>query len=287
MDVFDRESDVGADEFDDPTAGPVATPPATPSAPETPIQVAAPVVVAPAPARESAPLTVSNGIPDAIAGVELRRGAEQVLADIDKIALVELLEPSMLTEYLTRTVGQYQAVVDVDARPSHAITALMRQALLVVLASQKIAGKSVAVAGQLNALEPKLEAYLFTGGNSVVGRLQTVIDTIVPASRKLLEDILVDVDRFVFKLVKAHVDAAVDGHELVERRRDAERLTSERDVALSRERDAKDRLAEYKEMAEGKLAAVTSAGARLAWMSCGFGILAGALMAFAVVHFAR
>jgi hypothetical protein len=256
---FDQEPDDGSGDFDDPTAGPVVMPPA------------------PAP----------NVIADVIPGVELRRGAEQAIADIDKMHLVDLLEPSMLTEYLTRTVGQYQAVVDVDAKPSHAITALMRQALLLVLANQSISRKSVTVAAQLEALEPKLESYLFDGAASVTGRLQSSIGTIVPAARKLLEDILVDADRLIFKLVKSHVDAAVDGHELVERRRDAERLTAERDVARAGEQSAKDRLNEYKELAGQQLADAKRDGSRLANVACAFGAVAGALVAIAIVHFAR
>jgi hypothetical protein len=280
---FDQEP--GTDDYDDPTAGDggaVLAPPASASvaaAAPAPAPVAAPVAVASTPA----PAPAADPIPR----VELSRGAEKAIADIDTMSLVELLEPSRLTDYLTRTVGEYQAVVDVDAAPGQAIKAMMRQALLLVLANQKIAGKSVGVAGQLEALEPKLEAYLFGGEGSVVGRLQKVVGTIVPAARTVLEGILEEVDRFVFKLVKAHVDSAVDGHELTERRRDAERLTGERDAARAGEKAAVDRLAEFKELAAEQLADAKKAGSRLAWMAGGLGTVTGALMAFAVVHFAR
>jgi hypothetical protein len=277
MDDFDQ--DPGLDDYDAPTAATVVVVAPSPSVAATPSPAAAPAA---APSAPRAPAAA-----ELIPGVELRRGAEQPMADIDTMALADLLEPSRLTEYLTRTVGEHQAVVDVDAAPGQAIKAMMRQALLLVLANQKITGKSVGVAGQLEAFEPKLEAYLFGGDGSVVGRLQTAVGTIVPAARKVLEDILVEVDRFVFKLVKAHVDSAVDGHELMERRREAERLTSERDVARAGQRNANDRLAEYKELAAGQLADAKKAGARLAWMAGGFGTVAGALMAFAIVHFAR
>jgi hypothetical protein len=283
MDDFDQEPDAGADEFDDVTVGPAVTLPAQPPVAASATQTAVPIAATPVPAPPAAPNLLSDVIP----GVELRRGGEQAIADMDKMALVDLLEPSMLTEYLTRTVGQYQAVVDVDAKPSHAITALMRQALLLVLANQSISRKSVTVAAQLEVLEPKLEAYLFAGQGSVTGRLQASIGTIVPAARKLLEDILVDADRLVFKLVKSHVDAAVDGHELVERRRDAERLTAERDVARAGEQSAIDRLSEYKELAGQQLVDAKRAGSRLAKMACAFGAVAGALVAIAIAHFAR
>ena len=269
MDDFDQEP--GQDEYDDPTATAVVAAPPPPA-----------VQVAPAPAAAAVSVEASP-----VSGVELRRGAEQAVMDIDKMPLADLLEPSLLTDYLTRTIGDYQAVVDVDAAPGQALKAMMRQALLLVLANQKITGKSAAVAEQLQLFEPKLEAYLFAGNNSVVGRLQTAVGTIVPAARKVLEDILVEVDRFVHKLVKAHVDATVDGHELMERRREAERLTSERDVARAGEKAANDRLDEYKELAAQQLHDVKKAGVRLVWMAGGFGTLAGALMAFAIVHFAR
>ena len=275
---FDQEP--GSDDYDDPTAGDgvaVLAPQASASAHVAITAASAVAVAAPMPAASA----------DPIPRVELSRGAEKAVADIDAMPLAELLEPSKLTDYLTRTVGEYQAVVDVDAAPGQAIKSMMRQALLLVLANQKITGKSVGVAGQLEALEPKLEAYLFGGEASVVGRLQKAVGTIVPAARTVLEDILEEVDRFVFKLVKAHVDSAVDGHELTERRRDAERLTGERDAARAGEQAAVDRLVEFKELAAEQLADAKKAGSRLAWMAGGLGTVTGALMAFAIVHFGR
>lgn len=276
---FDQEP--GADEYDDPTAGGAAAVLAPPARVDAPEPALAPAVAAPV-VRSAAPAPTIEGIP----GVELRRGAEKALADIDTMPLADLLQPSLLTEYLTRTVGAHQAVVDVDASAGQAITQMMRQALLLVLANQKIAGKSVAVAQQLEDLEPKLEAYLFSGDASVVARLQTAVGTIVPAARKVLEDVLSEVDRFVFKLVRAHVDAAVDGHELTERRRDAERLISERDVARAAEQGAKERLAEYKELAVAQLADAKVAGTRLAMVTGAFGAFAGAVLVFGLMRFA-
>lgn len=266
---IDHEREPGLDDYDDPTEAALLPSDVSQSAPDASAVVQAASALASAPESFFAAASA-----DAVPGIELKRGAEKAIADVDQMALAELLTPSRLTDYLSRTIGEYQAVVDVDAAPGLAMKSMMRQALLLVLANQKILGKSHQRASELERLRANLETFVFKGEDSVEAKLKKTINTIGPATRLVLQDILGEADRLIVKLVQRHVDAAVDGHELVERRREVEALKSERDVARAGEVSAKERLDEYKVQAK-----------RFAALACGFGLLAGAMLAFAIVHF--
>lgn len=220
-------------------------------------------------------------------GVMLKPEAEQDLADIDKIELLDLLSPSKLTEYLTKTIGEYQAVVDVDALPSIAMKQMMRQALLLVLANQKILGKSHARADELKRLRDDLESYIFADTASVVARLKTMIATVEPAVKNVLKGVLEEADEIIVKLVHKHVDAAADGHELIARRGEVEQLKALLVVAAAARTDAVNQLGNAKIAADEHIADIKKAGAKFAAMACGFGFMFGGAAVAAVVFFAR